>query len=116
MIGVLGFHSWWGLGIFVFTTVSRIALGLTQPPIQGVPGTLSLGVKQLVHEAHLHLVLRSKNEWHYTSTPQYASMAWCSVKAQGQLYLYFTLPYLVLYEEEFWKNLSPRRRNFNSWN
>jgi len=22
--------------------------------------------------------------------PQYASMAWCSVKAQGQLYLYFT--------------------------
>jgi hypothetical protein len=31
---------------------------------------------------HLHLVLRSKNEWSYTSTPQYAFMAWCSVKAQ----------------------------------
>jgi hypothetical protein len=38
---------------------------------------------------HLHLVPRSKNEWSYTSTPQYAFMAWCSVKrkAQGQLYL-----------------------------
>jgi len=23
--------------------------------------------------------------------PQYAFMAWCSVKAQGQLYIYFTL-------------------------
>jgi hypothetical protein len=23
-----------------------------------------------------------KNEWIYTSTPQYAFMAWCSVKAQ----------------------------------
>jgi hypothetical protein len=37
---------------------------------------------------HLHLVPRSKNEWSYTSTPQYALMAWFSVKAQGQLYLY----------------------------
>jgi len=26
----------------------------------------------------------------YISTP-HASMAWCSVKVQGQLYLYFTL-------------------------
>jgi hypothetical protein len=41
----------------------------------------------------LHLVPRSKNEWSYTSTPQYASMAWCSVKAQGQLY---PLPYPVI--------------------
>jgi hypothetical protein len=29
-----------------------------------------------------------KNAWSYTSSPQYAFMAWCSVKAQGQLYLY----------------------------
>jgi hypothetical protein len=48
---------------------------------------LSLGVKQLGHEAaHLHLVLTSKNEWSYTSLPQYTFMAWCLVKAQGQLY------------------------------
>jgi hypothetical protein len=31
-----------------------------------------------------------KNAWSYTSTPQYAFMAWCSVEAQGQLYLTFT--------------------------
>jgi hypothetical protein len=37
-----------------------------------------------------HLVPRLKNEWSYTSTLQYAFMAWCSVKAQGQLYLTFT--------------------------
>jgi hypothetical protein len=28
-----------------------------------------------------------KNAWSYTSTPLYAFMAWCSVKAQRQLYL-----------------------------
>jgi hypothetical protein len=37
---------------------------------------------------HLHLVPKSKNEWSYTSALQYASVTWCSVKAQGQLYLY----------------------------
>jgi len=29
---------------------------------------------------HLHLVPTSKNAWSYTSTPQYASTAWCLVK------------------------------------
>jgi hypothetical protein len=37
---------------------------------------------------HLHLVQTSKNEWSYTSTPQYTFMVWCLVKGQGQLYLY----------------------------
>jgi len=32
-----------------------------------------------------------KNSWSYTSTPQYAFMTWCSVKAQGHIYLTFTL-------------------------
>jgi len=35
---------------------------------------------------HLHLVPRSKNEWNYTSTPQYALMAWCSVRNHRQLH------------------------------
>jgi hypothetical protein len=35
-----------GTGNFLFTTASRTALGSTQPPIQWVPGALSLGVKR----------------------------------------------------------------------
>jgi hypothetical protein len=33
MIGVPVFDSRWGLGIFIFTTASRMALGPIQPPI-----------------------------------------------------------------------------------
>jgi hypothetical protein len=40
-----------GLGIFLFTTASRTALGPTQPPIQWVRGVLSLGVKRPGREA-----------------------------------------------------------------
>jgi hypothetical protein len=50
-IGVLGFDSWRGLGIFLFTTAFRTALEPTKPPIQWVPGVLSLGVKQPGREA-----------------------------------------------------------------
>jgi hypothetical protein len=70
-IGILEFDSRRGLGIFLFTTASRTALGLTQPPIQWVPGTLSLGVKWPGREAD-HSPPSScevKNEWSYTFTP-----------------------------------------------
>jgi hypothetical protein len=40
-----------GAGIFLFTTASRTALGPTQPPIQWLPGALSLGVKRPGREA-----------------------------------------------------------------
>jgi hypothetical protein len=88
-IEVLGFDSRRGLGIFPSTTVSRTALGPTQPPIQWVPGALSLGVKRPGREADHSPSFSAevKTEWSYTSTPQYAFMVWCSVKAQGQLYL-----------------------------
>jgi hypothetical protein len=49
-IGVLGFDSRRGLGIFLFTA-SRTALSPTQPHIQRVPGALSLGVKRPGREA-----------------------------------------------------------------
>jgi hypothetical protein len=77
-------------GIFLFATVSSPALGPTQPPIQWVPGALSLGVKWPGREAD-HSPPSSaevKNSWSCTSTPQYAFMARCSIKAQGHLYLY----------------------------
>jgi hypothetical protein len=45
MVGVLRFDSRRGLGIYLFTTAYRKVLGLTQPPIQWVPGALSLGGK-----------------------------------------------------------------------
>jgi hypothetical protein len=71
MIRVLGFDSWQGLGIFLFTTGTRTALGTIQPPIQWVLGALSLVVKQLGHEVD-HSPPSSaevKNAWSYTSTP-----------------------------------------------
>jgi hypothetical protein len=48
---VQGFDSGRGLGIFLFTTASRTALGPTQPPMQWVPGALYLGVKRSGREA-----------------------------------------------------------------
>jgi len=50
-MGVLVFDSRRGLGIFLFTTASITALKPIQPPIQWVPGALSLGVKRLGREA-----------------------------------------------------------------
>jgi hypothetical protein len=46
MIRLLRFDSQWGLGNFLFTTVSRMSLGSTLPPIQWIPGALSLEVKR----------------------------------------------------------------------
>jgi hypothetical protein len=73
------------LRILLFTTASRTALGPTQPPIQWVPEALSLGVKRPGREAD-RLPLSGaevKNACSYTSTPQYAFMAWCSIKITG---------------------------------
>jgi hypothetical protein len=65
-----------------------------------VPGVLSLGVKPLgreaVHSPPSSAGGGSKNEWRLPPLPQYAFMAWCLVKAQGQLYLYVYL-YFYLY-------------------
>jgi hypothetical protein len=80
-IGILGFNTRRGLGIFIFTTASTTALGPTQP-IQWVPGALSLGVKRLDREAD-HSPPSSakvKNAWSYTSTPPYVFLVWCLVK------------------------------------
>jgi hypothetical protein len=54
----------------------------TQPPIQWVPGDLSLGLKRPEREDDHPSPSGTaiKNEWSYTSTPEYVSMAWCLVK------------------------------------
>jgi len=68
------------------------ALGPTQPPIQWVPGALSLGVKRLRRETD-HSPPSSaevKNACSYTSTPQYVIIAWCLVKHS----LIFSHPHL----------------------
>jgi len=36
----------------------------------------------------LRAARKAAGAWSYTSSYQYAFMAWCSFKAQGQLYLY----------------------------
>jgi hypothetical protein len=68
-----GFDSRQGLEIFLFiTAVSRLSLGPTHPPIQWVPGALSMGVKRPGREAD-HSSPSSaevKNAWSYTSTPR----------------------------------------------
>jgi hypothetical protein len=65
------FGSRQGLGIFLFTTASRPALMPTQPPMQWVPGALSLGVKRLWREADHSRPSSAevKNAWNCTSTP-----------------------------------------------
>jgi hypothetical protein len=77
-----GFESRQWRGIFLFTTVSRPALGPTQPPIQWVPGAPSLGVTWQGREPD-HSPPSSaqvKNAWSYISTPPIRLMTWYSVK------------------------------------
>jgi len=66
-----------GLGIIIFTTVSRPSLEPTQHPIQWVPGALSLAVKRPGSEADFSppSIAGVKYAWSYTSTPLYAFMA-----------------------------------------
>jgi hypothetical protein len=87
-VGVLAFDYRRGPGIFLFTTVSRMALGPIQPSIQWIPGTLSLGIKRPGRESDHSPPFSAafKNAWRYTSTPQYVFMPWCLVKHRDNFY------------------------------
>jgi hypothetical protein len=97
MIGVLGVGFCAGLGIFLFSTASRPSLGPTQPPIQRVTGFLSSGVKRLGREADDSppSSVEVKNEWRYTSTPNYVLMPRCLVKHRDNFNFTFTGLYFV---------------------
>jgi len=90
-----GFESRQGLGIFQFTTASRPALGPSQPPLQWVPGALSLGVKRPTHESD-HSPLSSaevKNAWSCTSAPNTPS--WRGAQLKKKHTDNFTLLYVI---------------------
>jgi hypothetical protein len=80
-----GFESRQGLGIFLFTTTSRLALGPTLPPIQWITGAISLEVKRPGRKAgHSHpSSAEVMNEWSYTSTHPILLLDVCSAKAQS---------------------------------
>jgi hypothetical protein len=65
------------VGSRIFSTSSGPAMGPTQPPIQWVPGALSLGVKRQGREADHSppTSVEVRKMWFYTSTPPYAFMA-----------------------------------------
>jgi hypothetical protein len=92
-IGVLWLHLRRGMGIFLFTTASRTALGPTQPPVQWVPGALSLEVTRPGREAdHSPPSSAEVKEcvdlyFHSPNTPSWRG-AQFKKKSQGQLYLY----------------------------
>jgi hypothetical protein len=93
------FESQQRLRIFLFTTLSRPALGPTQPPIQCVPGAVSLRVKRPGREADHSLPSSAevKNAWSYTSTLQYSFMVWYLVKKKSTgTTSPLTLPYTSL--------------------
>jgi len=50
---------------------------------------------------HLYLVPRSKNAWSYTSTPQYAFVAWCLAKHRDNFT--FTLLYFTFTLKNYWR-------------
>jgi hypothetical protein len=70
------------MGIFLFATASRPALGPIQPPNQWVPGAVTPGVKWPGRKAD-HSPPSSadvKNEWSYNSAPPYVFLAWYLIK------------------------------------
>jgi hypothetical protein len=72
----------------IFPSVSRPALGPTQPPMQWVPGILSAGVKRgrgVTLTTHPHLVPRSRMSKSYNSSPPKRLMA-CSGTALDVCY------------------------------
>jgi hypothetical protein len=87
----LGLDSQQELGVFLFSNASRPALGPKQRPIQWIHGDLSLGLKRPGHEIDHSSTAKVKECVVLHFRCQYVFMAWCLLKAQGQL-----LPFTVI--------------------
>jgi len=86
-----GIDPWQGgrRDIVLFATLSKPAVGPTQPPLQLVPG--GSGVKRPRSESDHTPTSSAKtnDEWSYTSTPQYVFMAWCLVTHRDNFNLFY---------------------------
>jgi hypothetical protein len=89
--GRSGFDSRQGLGIFLFTTASRPAMGPTQPPIQWVTGVFSPGIKRPGREADhsppSSAEVKERAELYLHSPVHLHGVMLGLKKAQRQLYL-----------------------------
>jgi hypothetical protein len=91
-MGVLGFDSWRGLGIFIFTTASRTALRPTQPPIHWYQGLFPWGKAAGAWSRPLTISCQGQRmSGAIPPLPQYSFMAWRLIKAQRQPNLTLTL-------------------------
>jgi hypothetical protein len=90
---------------FLISAASRPALGLTQAPIQWVPGALTLGIKRpgRVAEQSPPSSAEVKNEWSYTSTLPVRlngvvlnqardTFSWCGAQLSTRTTLLFCVP------------------------
>jgi hypothetical protein len=85
-----GLESWQGLGIFLLTNTSRLALGHTQPSIQWVPGVLSLEIKWpgCKDDHSLHLLLRLRMRGTIPPIPNMPSWHGAHLKHRGNSIFY----------------------------
>lgn len=79
--------SWWQMQEPFFFSKARVTLGLIQPAAQWVPASVSIGVKQLRHEADCSPPLTAdvKNAWSSASTLTSVYKIWCFNKHRVNL-------------------------------